>query len=335
MEINILATSSANSTSLVICPGKQVMDNWIHDNLTGEETITNSPTGYTNNIVIIQYLDHLLMHTSSGPTKPWKMLLLDGHITHEYPEFVIKAIENHIIYFEFPSHLTHALQPLDVGVFWPWKHYQNQAIQYAIRSLDFEYSITSFFRDLTSIREKTMKSYTIKSTFQESGMWLVSCKAGLKKMRQYSKPLRRKALTDNDNSDDEPELPPLPPPPTTYFEFEIAIEEWLDRGPPKEYSSPSKQRFTDSLKATKVHLGKAILIDHEHRSIQTKLFEETKRKTTSRRSIHRGGEIKVSVAREKKRVRDENEKIEAIQKARKRITTSYSVLLISNPPQRI
>jgi hypothetical protein len=71
----------------------------------------------------MQYLDHLLIHTGLGLIKPWKMLLLDGHITHEYPKFVIKAAENHIVCFEFPSHLTHALQPLDVGVFQPWKHY--------------------------------------------------------------------------------------------------------------------------------------------------------------------------------------------------------------------
>jgi hypothetical protein len=95
-------------------------------------------------------------------------------------------------------------------------------------------------------------------------MWPISCKAGLKKMRQYSKPSKKRKALDTDNSDDEPELPPLPPPLNTYFECEKAIEEWLDRGPPEEYSSPSKQRFTDSLKATKVHLGKAILVDHEH-----------------------------------------------------------------------
>jgi len=44
-----------------------------------------------------------------------------------------------------------------------------------------------------------------------------------------------------------------------------------------------------------------------------------KRKTTSRRRIHRGGEDKVSVAREKKRKRDVEEKEIAIRRAEKRI----------------
>ena len=93
----------------IICPGKQIMENWIHDNLKGNEVITNSPTGYTNNDIIMQYLDHLIEQTGAGPSKPRKMLLCDGHITHEYPEFVIKASENHIVLLEYPPHLTHAL----------------------------------------------------------------------------------------------------------------------------------------------------------------------------------------------------------------------------------
>ena len=82
-----------------------------------------------------------------------------------------------------------------MGVFQPWKHYQNQAIQDAVQSFDLEYSITSFFRDLTSIRQKTMKPYTIIGAFRESGTWPISCKAGLKKIRQYAK----KKKTSNDD----------------------------------------------------------------------------------------------------------------------------------------
>src|SRR5947208_17056357 len=94
------------------------------------------------------------------------MHLCDIHITLDYTEFFIKASENHIILFEYASHLTHALQPLVVGVFQPWKHYQNQVIQDAVQSFDLEYSITSFFRDLTSIRQKTMKPCTIIDAFR-------------------------------------------------------------------------------------------------------------------------------------------------------------------------
>ena len=162
-----------------------------------------------------------------------------------------------------------------------------------------------------------MKPYTIIGAFRESGMWPISCKAGLKKIRQYAK----KKKTDQAD-DDEATLPPIAP--NTYFECEGSIQEWIERGPPETFSSPSRERYTASLKATKAHLGKAHLISHDHRSIQARLYEEMKRKTTSRRSIHQGGEVKVSVAREKKRKRDVEEKERAIRKAEKRIKTAVN-----------
>jgi hypothetical protein len=123
----------------------------------------------------MEYLEHLVEHTGASLEKPWKMLLLDNHITHLYPEFIIEAAKFHIVVFSYPSHLTHALQPLNVGVFRPWKHYHNQAIQHAIWSLDFEYTLTSFFRNLLAIREKTMKYHTIVNAFHDLGMWPISC----------------------------------------------------------------------------------------------------------------------------------------------------------------
>jgi hypothetical protein len=163
------------------------MDNWMADELVGQERVECTPTGYTNNQIALQYFDHLIKHTRAGPTKPWKILLLDGHESHRTDAFQLKAAENHIKLFYFPSHLTHALQPLDVGIFRPWKHYHTLAIQAALRSLDFEYTITSFFRDLSSIRQQTMKYHTIIDSFKDSGMWPPSAKAGIKKMRSYQK----------------------------------------------------------------------------------------------------------------------------------------------------
>ena len=148
----------------------------------------------------MEYLDHLIEHSRAGPDKPWKILLLDGHESHRTDDFQLKAAENHIKLFFFPSHLTHVLQPLDVGIFQPWKHCHNLAVQRALHSLDFEYSITSFFQDLTSIRQQTMQKHTILNAFENSGIWPVSCKAGLKKMRAYQKK-RKRTIEDVEEED--------------------------------------------------------------------------------------------------------------------------------------
>ncbi len=42
------------------------------------------------------------------------------------------------------------------------------AIQVALYSLDFDYNIASFMRDLTNIRKKTFKESTIQHAFKEA-----------------------------------------------------------------------------------------------------------------------------------------------------------------------
>ena len=45
------------------------------------------------------------------------------------PEFIKLANENHIRPLPLIPHLTHCMQPLDVGVFQPYKHWHDKVIQ--------------------------------------------------------------------------------------------------------------------------------------------------------------------------------------------------------------
>ncbi|RPA88837.1 hypothetical protein L873DRAFT_1849586 [Choiromyces venosus 120613-1] len=115
----IYADGTPSPTPVIICPGEKIIESWIHENLTGAEVITVSPTGYTNENITLAWLDHFIKHIEAGSDKHWHILLVDGYISHHQDDFIIKCHENHIVPFEFPSRLTHVLQPLDVGVFRP------------------------------------------------------------------------------------------------------------------------------------------------------------------------------------------------------------------------
>jgi hypothetical protein len=101
----------------VITPGKKIIDNWIADKLIGIKEVVYSPTGYTNNEIALQYLDHLIKYSHAGSKKPWRILLLDGHKSHCTDLFQLKAAKNNIKLFYFLSHLTYILQLLDVSIF--------------------------------------------------------------------------------------------------------------------------------------------------------------------------------------------------------------------------
>jgi hypothetical protein len=318
-SVTLIETISADGKKpippFIIAPGAKIMENWITAELVGEERIACTPTGYTNNDLALQYLDHLVQHSGAGPEKGWKILLLNGHESHCTDEFQIKAQSNHILPFYFPSHLTHALQPLDVGIFRPWKHFHSLAIQSALRSLDFEYTMTSFMRDLTSIREQTMKYHTIRNAFQESGIWPPSAKQGIKKMRVYQK----KNPIDT-QEDDELELPKLPPQyALDIYTTAATVREFADRDP-TQFSDPSIKRFRRTMKDVNVQLNKGILSDIKLKADQVKEKAELKRRSTSRRSIQKGGAAtSINKLREKKEIRDYAERTEKLRLARKRL----------------
>jgi hypothetical protein len=57
-----------------------------------------------------------------------------------------------------------------------------------MRNLDLDYNITSFMQDLTKIRAETFKKSTIYTAFQNAGIWPISSKTAIAKMKVYSPP---------------------------------------------------------------------------------------------------------------------------------------------------
>jgi transposase len=124
-SITILEAVSATGEVIppvLVIPGKIHMDSWYHSNLQGTELVVLSDSGFSNSQLALRWLEHFIKHTESTSTSEMKALLLDSHISHTSDDFVITAAENNILIFTFPSHLTHILQPLDVGIFQPYKH---------------------------------------------------------------------------------------------------------------------------------------------------------------------------------------------------------------------
>ena len=127
---------------LVIIQGKYLMSDWFSSEMDLDATIVTSESGFTNNAIGIEFLKHFIKHTDdAGPHSEWKLLLMDNHDSHETAEFLKLANDNHILPYPLIPHLTHCMQPLDVGVFQPYKHWHDRAIQDALAGLSFEYNI--------------------------------------------------------------------------------------------------------------------------------------------------------------------------------------------------
>jgi hypothetical protein len=109
--IESISTDGSSIPPVVIVPERVIIESWFHDNMTGHELITVSPSGYTNEGIYMSWLDHFIYHQNCGHNQPWRVLLIDGACCHEAPEFIIKAKMHHILGPEHPftpdpSHLT-------------------------------------------------------------------------------------------------------------------------------------------------------------------------------------------------------------------------------------
>jgi len=116
----ICADGHTPPSSVIICSGEKIMKSWIHEKLTGAEVITVSPTEYTNENIELAWFNHFIKHVETESNKHWRIFPLNGHSSYWQNDFIIKCHENHIVPFKFPSHMTHVLQPPDVGFFRPW-----------------------------------------------------------------------------------------------------------------------------------------------------------------------------------------------------------------------
>ena len=94
------------------------MTNWFPPELNPDAHIA-SEIGFTNNQIALEFLQRFIKHSDAGSHSEWKLLLMDNHGSHETPEFIKLANDNHILPYPLIAHLTHCMQPLDVGVFAP------------------------------------------------------------------------------------------------------------------------------------------------------------------------------------------------------------------------
>ncbi|XP_049840392.1 uncharacterized protein LOC126285112 [Schistocerca gregaria] len=119
----------------------------------------------------IIFVDHFIKHTKPIKEEP-VLLLLDNHSSHVNIGVVEKAKENNVIMLSFPPHCSHNLQPLDVGVYGPFKNYINTAQTAWMHNNPGE---TMTIYDIPGIVNESLplalNLANIMSGFKASGVW--------------------------------------------------------------------------------------------------------------------------------------------------------------------
>ena len=134
---------------MLIMTGVQILAPHFNNDLADDMLVTTSETGYSNDWISLRWLEHFDRFSQKHQQGAWRLLVMDGYGSHRTREFLSYCEDHKIIPFGLPSHTTHLLQPLDVSVFQPLKHWHSEAVNRAVQTGDEIFSKFEFLADST------------------------------------------------------------------------------------------------------------------------------------------------------------------------------------------
>jgi hypothetical protein len=235
---------------MVIVKAASIMEHWVMD-IPDWYLINVSESGYSNDKLALDWIKHFNNRTKGRTTGAWRMLLVDGHGSHETKEFRAYAESQKIQIFSLPPHTTHILQPLDVGCFQPLKWHHGSCLDWAARTGSKVISKADFLATVAEMRRLTFTRRTILSGWRRTRLWPLEPKVVLDQLRRQE-----------DFSEDE--RSPTPPPAVD----RRATTPYIPSSPPPVASSPTRapvRRFHH----VKIDLERAQLVRRAPRGSMT------------------------------------------------------------------
>ncbi|KAL2125756.1 hypothetical protein VTI74DRAFT_2848 [Chaetomium olivicolor] len=170
--IEAISAGGQVAPAFLILAGQCHMAQWYQQpELEDDTAIILSASGYSNDEISLEWLKHFDRHTKKSAIGKSRLLILDGHGSHHTYEFIRYCEANNIIPFGLPPNLTHLLQPLDVVVFQPLKHYHAKALDILVRDGLINITKIEFLSIIQGVRRQAFKRSTILSAFRKTGIF--------------------------------------------------------------------------------------------------------------------------------------------------------------------
>jgi hypothetical protein len=158
--------------------------------------IAVSDNGWTTNKLGVEWLKHFDAHTKTRTVGAHRLLVLDGHESHNSLEFQELCQQNNIYTLRMPPHSSHLLQPLDVGCFSPLKRAYSREIESLIRNHINHVTKLEFLPAVKAAYDRSFTPANIRSAFQGAGLVPYQPDAVLSKLDVQLRTPTPPALTD-------------------------------------------------------------------------------------------------------------------------------------------
>ncbi|USP75366.1 hypothetical protein yc1106_02640 [Curvularia clavata] len=132
--------------------------------------IAVSDNGWTTNELGVEWLKHFDAYTKTRVVGARRLLILNGHESHNSLAFQELYKENNIYTLCMPPHSSHLLQPLDVGCFSPLKRAYSREVESLIRNHINHITKLEFLPAFKAAFDQSFTSANICSAFQGAGL---------------------------------------------------------------------------------------------------------------------------------------------------------------------
>ena len=179
---------------LVIFKGKSVQQQWFDTTLKEFKgwQFTATENGWTTDDTALEWLRTVFIpQTAPRDPSEVRLLVLDGHGSHETTEFMWECFLHNIQLLFLPPHTSHVLQPLDLAVFSSLKtSYRKQVGFFSLLTDSTPVGKRNFLKCYYKARLDALTARNIRSGWQAAGLWPTNS----------AKPLMSRLLLENSNN---------------------------------------------------------------------------------------------------------------------------------------
>jgi hypothetical protein len=174
---------------------------WQHPDVPRDWRLEYSKKGWTDNAIGQRWIEHFDAYTRPRTKGKWRLLILDGHGSHNTAVFDAYCKERDIMPLYMPTHSSHLLQPLDVGCFGPMKIAYGDQLCDLIRCYIHHVCKLTFLDIFKPVFNAVFTASNVQGAFAGSGLVLLDAQRVLCKLD---------VIVDPPTPPAPPASPPLP-----------------------------------------------------------------------------------------------------------------------------
>ena len=298
-SIEAVSAGGAFIEPMLILTGKVHLERFYRD-LQGQVLVGLSETGYSNDELALEYIYHFDRQSQKSQKGGHRILLCDGYKSHLTREILAFCVLKNIHIFALPPHTSHILQPLDVVLFQPYKHFHAKAVDHATRTGCGSFTKLEFLAAIQGIRNTTFKRNSILSSFRECGIVPYNPAIVLRKASEYQSPPSLDLLRPSTppNPSNLSNLPPTTPRTNRSFEKQAELLQNV---------TPNRQKTLQDkfIKGALIQVKTATQIRRQLAETTAAERERKERRCQSQRQLQKGGVLYPEEARGMVKQREE------------------------------